>query len=174
MDCIVTLPTGERSDLFRETAARLGATPAVAEKDFWVTWVLGRLFADADLSRCLLFKGGTSLSKVYGVIERFSEDIDLILDWRTVTGEDPRAPRSTSEQGRLNKAIESEAQAYIARELLPLVQATLGEHCTCAISTADPHVIDIRNMAALCSMNRMRRDRNCASGKSRRGRQPLT
>lgn len=148
MDRIVTLSADARSELFRETAARLGATPAVAEKDFWVTWVLGRLFADVDLSQCLLFKGGTSLSKVYGVIERFSEDIDLILDWRTVTGEDPRAQRSASAQERLNKAIDTEAQAYIAHELLPRVQATLGGHCTCAISTTDPHVIDIRYPAA--------------------------
>ena len=148
MDRIVTLSAAERSDLFRETAARLGATPAVAEKDFWVTWVLGRLFADAELSRLLLFKGGTSLSKVYRVIERFSEDIDLILDWRTVTGEDPQADRSNTAQAKLNKAIEADAQAYIARELLPRVTAILGGHCTCGIATGDPHVIDIHYPAA--------------------------
>ncbi len=69
-----------------------GMTTAVVEKDFWVTWTLDKLFAHAELSRILMFKGGgTSLSKVFGLIERFSEDIDLILDWRVVTGEDPVA-----------------------------------------------------------------------------------
>jgi predicted nucleotidyltransferase component of viral defense system len=52
-------------------------TPAVVEKDFWVTWVLDRLFQQPELARLLMFKGGTSLSKVYRLIERFSEDIDL-------------------------------------------------------------------------------------------------
>lgn len=148
MDSIVALSAAERSDLFRETAAHLGATPAVAEKDFWVTWVLGRLFADADLSRLLLFKGGTSLSKVYRVIERFSEDIDLILDWRTVTGEDPQAERSKTAQTKLNETIEADAEAFITRELLPRVATALGGHCACAISNDDPHVIDVKYPAA--------------------------
>ena len=52
-------------------------TPAIAEKDFWVTFVLERIFSDEKLSPILIFNGGTSLSKVYGFIERFSEDIDL-------------------------------------------------------------------------------------------------
>lgn len=80
MDRVARLAAGERSALFSETAARMGATPAVAEKDFWVTWVLDRLFRDDELARLLRFKGGTSLSKVYRLIERFSEDIDLVLD----------------------------------------------------------------------------------------------
>ena len=56
--------------------------PAVVEKDFWVCWVLSRLFGDPLLKQHIVFKGGTSLSKVFGIIERFSEDIDLVLDWR--------------------------------------------------------------------------------------------
>lgn len=62
--------------------------PAVIEKDFWVTRTLGLLFQDEQLARILMFKGGTSLSKVYGVIERFSEDIDLILDWNVLSDEE--------------------------------------------------------------------------------------
>jgi hypothetical protein len=53
MDRVARLPARERSALFSETAARMGAAPAVAEKDFWVTWVLDRLFRDADLRRLL-------------------------------------------------------------------------------------------------------------------------
>jgi hypothetical protein len=103
----------ERSALFAETAARMKTTPAVAEKDFWVTWVLDRLFADAELARLLMFKGGTSLSKAYRLIERFSEDIDLILDWRMLSGEDPLAERSKAKQEKLNAEINEQAQAFI-------------------------------------------------------------
>ncbi len=89
MDRVARLAVAERSALFSETAARMGTTPAVVEKDFWVTWVLDRLFQQPELARLLMFKGGTSLLKVYHLIERFSEDIDLILDWRVLGGEGP-------------------------------------------------------------------------------------
>ncbi|MHB1124441.1 MAG: nucleotidyl transferase AbiEii/AbiGii toxin family protein [Ramlibacter sp.] len=60
-------------------ALALGIDAVILEKDFWVSWLLGLLFADAVLAPYLVFKGGTSLSKVFGVIDRFSEDIDLCL-----------------------------------------------------------------------------------------------
>jgi predicted nucleotidyltransferase component of viral defense system len=51
----------------------------ILEKDFWVSWLLGLLFSQPQWAGQLVFKGGTSLSKVFGVIDRFSEDIDLSL-----------------------------------------------------------------------------------------------
>ncbi len=80
MDNIAGLLPEERSQIFSETAAQMGITPAIVEKDFWVCWVLEKIFSSESLKSKLLFTGGTSLSKVYNVIERFSEDIDLILD----------------------------------------------------------------------------------------------
>ncbi len=150
MDRIAHLPAAERSALFAETAAKMKTTPAVAEKDFWVTWVLDRLFADAGLARLLMFKGGTSLSKAYRLIERFSEDIDLILDWRAVTGEDPLAERSKAKQEKLNTAINDQAQAFIGGELLARIagDSVLGDLCQCAIAADDPHVIEIRYPAS--------------------------
>ncbi len=79
MDRVARLPEAERRELFTETANQRGMTPGIVEKDFWVCWVLDRLFR-SPLGEILLFKGGTSLSKVYDLIERFSEDIDLVLD----------------------------------------------------------------------------------------------
>jgi hypothetical protein len=70
-------PAEEQAAIIREVAARRGLTPVMVEKDFWVSWMLAVLFAHAEFGRQLVFKGGTSLSKVFGVIERFSEDIDL-------------------------------------------------------------------------------------------------
>ena len=79
MDNVVRLPARDRAELFRETAAAKGLPPVPIEKDFWVCWTLKHLFALEDQPP-LIFKGGTSLSKAYGVIERFSEDIDLAFD----------------------------------------------------------------------------------------------
>ena len=70
-------PVSEQALFIRETAARRGLLPVMVEKDFWVTWTLAVLFAHPEFGPQLVFKGGTSLSKVFGVIERFSEDIDL-------------------------------------------------------------------------------------------------
>lgn len=108
-----------RRDLFSESAAQLKMQPAAVEKDFWVCWALRRIFADEFLRPKLLFKGGTSLSKCYGLIDRFSEDIDLILDWTCLTDEDPYESRSTTQQDRFNKQMEADAIDYIANELLP-------------------------------------------------------
>jgi predicted nucleotidyltransferase component of viral defense system len=80
MNQFASLSATDRAVALEQTAARMGiGSPAIVEKDFWVCWILGQIFT----SRLLpgpLFKGGTSLSKVYGVIARFSEDIDIVLD----------------------------------------------------------------------------------------------
>ncbi len=67
----------EQALIIRETATRRGLLAVTVEKDFWVSWTLAVLFAHPEFGGQLVFKGGTSLSKVFGVIERFSEDIDL-------------------------------------------------------------------------------------------------
>jgi Nucleotidyl transferase AbiEii toxin, Type IV TA system len=144
MDRIARLPAAERNALFSESAARMGTTPAVIEKDFWVTWVLARLFGQPELARLLMFKGGTSLSKAYGLIERFSEDIDLILDWRVLGKADPLAERSKSRQVKLNEVLNENAQVYIHGKLLPRITATLDGICTCEVEGGDPHVVMIR------------------------------
>src|SRR6516162_2502277 len=74
----LTLPTDERRLYIDQAATRRNVSPVVLEKDFWVCWLLGMLF-ESRFAGSLVFKGGTSLSKVFGVIERFSEDIDLSL-----------------------------------------------------------------------------------------------
>ena len=72
------LPPNERRLYIEQAAFRRNVSPVVMEKDFWVCWLLGILF-ESEFAGSLVFKGGTSLSKVFGVIERFSEDIDLSL-----------------------------------------------------------------------------------------------
>ncbi len=148
MDKVARLSQRERSELFAETATAMRTTPAIAEKDFWVVWVLSRVFANDELARILKFKGGTSLSKVFGLIGRFSEDIDLILDWREVVQEDPLAERSKSKQNTFNEATNAEAINYIDTVLLPQVQQCLGGLCKCSIDAENLHAINIRYPAA--------------------------
>jgi hypothetical protein len=75
----LSLDAGDRQLALNDAALRLHLDTVILEKDFWVSWLLGLLFAEPELAPHLVFKGGTSLSKVYGVIDRFSEDIDLCL-----------------------------------------------------------------------------------------------
>ena len=75
MNRVARLPAAARRELFEETGARRGMSPAIAEKDFWVCWVLKQLFEDGVLRERIVFKGGTTLSKVHKLIDRMSEDI---------------------------------------------------------------------------------------------------
>ncbi len=70
---------GRRLDIINETAAKMGVLSQAVEKDWWVTQTLRALFTTRS-ANYLVFKGGTSLSKGWGLIQRFSEDIDLALD----------------------------------------------------------------------------------------------
>ncbi len=108
MDKVARLPAQDRRDLFSESASKLGIRPTIIEKDFWVCFVLKQLFVESDFKNHLVFKGGTSLSKVYRLIERFSEDIDLVLDWKLIDlGQEFRDPMQTAmsktQQDKFNK-----------------------------------------------------------------------
>lgn len=74
----LALPENERRLYFEQAAFQRNLSPIILEKDFWVCWLLGILFR-SEFADHLVFKGGTSLSKVFGIIDRFSEDIDLSL-----------------------------------------------------------------------------------------------
>lgn len=126
----VTLPPERRALAFAQTAARLAASSVMVEKDFWVCWLLGLLFADAELAPHLVFKGGTSLSKVYGVIDRFSEDIDLSIspafvgvDERVFDGLKSRTQRDVA-LARMQSQCGERTRDFI----IPRLEATIVEH----------------------------------------------
>ena len=86
-----------RAEIFTETANRRGISPLIVEKDFWVCWTLGQVFENPRESPSLLFKGGTSLSKVFKAIQRFSEDIDLSINRHDLgVKETPRAQQQAT------------------------------------------------------------------------------
>jgi predicted nucleotidyltransferase component of viral defense system len=75
-DRFLNLTDVERRDALAVAASNSGRPVHLLEKDVWVVWCLRALF-ESPLGEHLVFKGGTSLSKVYGAIRRFSEDVDL-------------------------------------------------------------------------------------------------
>ena len=96
---LLASPVADRRDLFLATATRLGTTVQNVEKDFWVCWPLDALFnGQQPGGPRLLVKGGTSLSKGHGQIERFSEDIDI-----TVFRADIDAPASVEDLEALSR-----------------------------------------------------------------------
>ncbi len=100
-DAFLSLPDQERRDVFNAAAERLDTLATYIEKDFWVCLVLNALYHDLpDNHPRLLFKGGTSLSKAFGAIHRFSEDIDVVVfrDDLGFTGDrDPTVWRTTDD-----------------------------------------------------------------------------
>ena len=125
MDRIVNASPQERQYVFQTTAAALRIAPEMIEKDFWVCRALQKMFRDELLRKILRFKGGTSLSKVFRLIQRFSEDVDLILDWRCVTDENPLLARSNTKQDNFNKAIQEKSGKFISGKLRSLIDAAM-------------------------------------------------
>jgi hypothetical protein len=121
------MPARERADLFAETAERKVLPEAIIEKDFWVCWVLKQIFSIDALSGRLLFKGGTSLSKIFHAISRFSEDIDLAVDYEALGFRGERDPRredisKTKRAGILDEMM-AECRRYIGGEFLDVLKA---------------------------------------------------
>ncbi len=116
----LTLPAEERRLYVEQAATRRGLSPVIMEKDFWVCWLLGVLF-ESEFSDSLVFKGGTSLSKVFGVIERFSEDIDLSLspDFLKL----PPVGISRNQTSKWMKKAESACSSAVQNRIGPVLEA---------------------------------------------------
>lgn len=129
MKKIVLLSDKEKEDLFKATALKIGIRPEAVEKDFWVCYIIDHLFHDCEYKDAFVFKGGTSLSKSYHLISRFSEDIDLILDWRKIIKDqsDPWAERSNNKQNKYNEQLNAEAAKFYATELVPVLNKELAQ-----------------------------------------------
>lgn len=128
MDKVELLPADDRAALFGETGARRGVADTIIEKDFWVCWSLRRLFGLAKgTTASLVFKGGTSLSKAFGAIRRFSEDIDLSFDRAELGYIGDRDPEkegiSRKQADRLIVDLVSDVERHIAEKLLPALRA---------------------------------------------------
>jgi hypothetical protein len=127
------LPPERRRLAFQQVDATMGLQAFSVEKDFWVCWILRELFTLAEVGEHITFKGGTSLSKAWGLIKRFSEDIDIIIDKAPLgfAGSDSpdKAPSKKQRQLRLDKlkaAACAWVQGTLMRALADRLTATLG------------------------------------------------
>lgn len=128
---IIAASARDRLDLFLAAANRLGAPIGNIEKDFWVCWTLNALYHQrpAGAPR-LLFKGGTSLSKAHGLIQRFSEDIDLTVfrdDLNEAASvEELEALSNTRRRAKLD-AVRDACRAYISSPLRDFLSDELAD-----------------------------------------------
>ncbi len=132
----------------------MGVDFTIVEKDFWVCWTLKSLFALPSGNPTMTFKGGTSLSKAYGLIDRFSEDIDVVIDPHYFAERgfpDPEASdiSRTKREKRMGQ-LDAACTSYIGGQLKSTLQsqfaARLGtsEGWSLGVDPADPNTLLFR------------------------------
>jgi hypothetical protein len=124
------LPLDQRVPYFQEVANRRGLTRLIVEKDFWVCFSLHLLFSTPALVNKFIFKGGTSLSKVFGIIKRFSEDIDLSIDpgWLGFDGENrPDAAKSRSSFQKRWQKLNQTCAAAVDEKIRPALDRAIQD-----------------------------------------------
>lgn len=123
----IKIPSDTRAEIIATASAQSGLSEHIIEKDFWVSYLLDVIFNRIELNHNFLFKGGTSLSKCYGVIERFSEDIDLVYSQEDFEFEYKEEYLNDEELGsgrrkKLIKSLVDEAKKFTIDEFLPAIQ----------------------------------------------------
>ncbi len=129
MDGFLTLTAEDRRLALEQAESRLRLPAASIEKDFWVCFTLRELFSLPDWKDNLTFKGGTSLSKAWGLIERFSEDIDLVID-RGFLGMDESSDPATAKGNVRRRRLESireRARERVRGNLMPALETAFQE-----------------------------------------------
>ena len=118
---LLKLSKDEFKTIIINTAEKKGMSTAIVEKDLWVCITLDYLFHHSKWKNQFAFKGGTCLSKAYNLIQRFSEDIDLILDWRVLgyTIREPWEERSNTKQLKFIEESRERLFTFLKTEFLP-------------------------------------------------------
>jgi hypothetical protein len=130
MDGVAAMSARERRLACVQAEERLGLQAASIEKDFWVCWTLRELARIPELGEHLTFKGGTSLSKGWKLIDRFSEDIDLVVDRDTLGfGGDasPEQAASNTQRSKKLKGLIEACRSWVQERLLPALEERLSE-----------------------------------------------
>lgn len=130
-DAFLLLAAEDRREALSVAADRSGRPAHLLEKDAWLVWALATLYG-SPLGEHLVFKGGTSLSKAYGVIRRFSEDVDLTYDIRALApdlvGDNGEAlPKTRSEEKRWTSAVRKRLPDWVAGTVKPVIAEALAD-----------------------------------------------
>lgn len=141
------LSDADRLEALNRAADTSGRLPHLLEKDIWVVWSLQHLFS-GPYSENLVFKGGTSLSKAYNVIRRFSEDVDITYDIRAIARDlvgDAAAPlpASRSQEKKWTKEIRARLSEWVSTKILPRLEQEIRERGLPATARADSDKIFI-------------------------------
>ena len=116
------LSSDERRLYIEQAAIQRNVSPVIMEKDFWVCWLLSILF-ESEFADSLVFKGGTSLSKVFGAIDRFSEDIDLSLSPTFLKL--PEAGTTRTQADKWMKRAEVACEVAVQTQIMPALEASV-------------------------------------------------
>jgi predicted nucleotidyltransferase component of viral defense system len=141
------ISTNELEQIIINASQRMGVNEAIIEKDYWVCFVLNYLFSKCKWKEAFAFKGGTSLSKCFGLIQRFSEDVDLILDWRVIgySFDEPWKERSNTKQDKFNKDSNRKTEEFLKNKFLPQMEKDfrnmLNEDFRISIDDKDPQTV---------------------------------
>lgn len=133
MDKFIHLSDKDRRAYFEVAAADLNVMPQLIEKDFWVCWILKILFSLPESGGHLTFKGGTSLSKCYDVIRRFSEDVDVSIERTFLSSKasiEPDKDESNKENQRRLERLQVACKERISSTLIPELQKSIAKVLT--------------------------------------------
>jgi len=137
-----SLSPDDRREALEVAAAASGWPAYLLEKDIWLVWALQSLGTDEQLLASLTFKGGTSLSKAHGLIERFSEDVDLTLNIQHLWPEVDLSPAANPSQAQARrKAADRKLKQWVQEIPLPLLQraaAAVGVPMDLSLKVAEP------------------------------------
>jgi hypothetical protein len=129
MDKFVSLDAKDKRAYFEVAAANLNIMPQLVEKDFWVCWILKVLFSLPEVGEHLTFKGGTSLSKCFNVIKRFSEDIDISIERPFLSKTkaiEPGKDKSNKENQKRLKELQEVCKTKIGEVIVPSLKQAIA------------------------------------------------
>lgn len=141
----------ERANYVVAAAGKFGLSELIVEKDFWVVWILERLFEFSSILGPFTFKGGTSLSKGFRAIERFSEDVDISINRATlgfVNDDYFYDAASTNERKRRVRNIRETVHKYVEETIRPMLSSVIARELendrTWTLESSEPGTIRFR------------------------------
>lgn len=152
MNKFVSISEERRRTLCEQAQDVLGLPPATIEKDFWVCWTLKKLFHLPEWGSRLTFKGGTSLSKGWSLIKRFSEDIDIVIDRGALGFDGDMAPDQAPSKKQMRKRLELlkvASQECVNATIKPLLIQAIAEEMPAQLSwrlDLDPDDPDVQTL----------------------------
>ena len=147
-DQFFALSAHDQREALLTAASRSGKAAHLLEKDIWVVWLLEALYA-SPFGHDLVFKGGTSLSKAYDAIGRFSEDVDLTYDIRTIAGDlvseaHDVIPPTRSQEQRWTKIIRDRLQQWVQDTAEPFLKSRIADDALRAELSVEEHTLFVK------------------------------